>query len=152
MIEGVEIKELIAHADDRQVFREIIRATDPFFAEGFGQLNLAIMNPGTAKAWHIHQRQVDWWYVPVGVVKLVMHDLRRDSPTYGETQEVILGPDYGHKVVKVPPGVAHGSKVLGGISYLLYVTSTVYTPEDEGRIPHDDPAIGYDWLAGPPIK
>jgi dTDP-4-dehydrorhamnose 3,5-epimerase len=28
----------------------------------------------------------------------------------------------------------------------------VYSPEDEGRIPHDDPTIGYDWTAGPPIK
>jgi len=31
------------------------------------------------------------------------------------------------------------------------VTSSVYDPEDEGRIPHDDPTIGYDWTA-PVIK
>lgn len=152
MIHGVEIKDLVPHADERQVFREILRVDDDIFAEGFGQLNLAIMNPGATKAWHIHERQVDWWYVPIGAVKLALHDLRRDSPTYGQTQEVLLGPEYGHRVVKVPPGVAHGSKVIGGTSYLLYVTSTVYNPADEGRIPHDDPAIGYDWLAGPPIR
>ncbi len=152
MIQGVEIKELVSHGDERQVFREIIRVTDPFFAEGFGQLSVAVMNPGSAKAWHIHQRQVDWWYVPIGVVKLVLHDLRATSPTYRETQEFILGPDYGHKVVKIPPGVAHGSKVLGGVSYLFYVTSNAYNPEDEGRLPHDDPSIGYDWTKGPDIK
>jgi dTDP-4-dehydrorhamnose 3,5-epimerase len=152
MIQGVEIKELVPHADERQVFREILRVTDPIFAEGFGQLNLAIMNPGTAKAWHIHQKQIDWWYVPIGAVKLAMHDLRADSPTYRQTQEIILGPEYGHKVVKIPPGVAHGCRVVGTTSYLLYVTSTVYTPEDEGRIAHDDPEIGYDWRAEPPIK
>jgi dTDP-4-dehydrorhamnose 3,5-epimerase-like enzyme len=28
----------------------------------------------------------------------------------------------------------------------------VYSPEDEGRIPHNDPSIGYDWTAGPEIK
>jgi dTDP-4-dehydrorhamnose 3,5-epimerase-like enzyme len=25
-------------------------------------------------------------------------------------------------------------------------------PRDEGRIPHDDASIGYDWTAGPEIK
>jgi dTDP-4-dehydrorhamnose 3,5-epimerase-like enzyme len=28
---------------------------------------------------------------------------------------------------------------------LVYVTSHVYNPEDEGRIRYDDPAIAYDW-------
>ena len=152
MIDGVMIKELDAHPDERQTFREVIRVTDDFFQDGFGQLSYARMNPGTAKAWHVHQKQVDWWYVPIGALKLVLHDLRDDSPTCGQTQELLLGPEYGHKVVRIPPGVAHGCKVIGDVTHLFYVTSNVYNPEDEGRIPHDDPDIGYDWTAGPPIK
>jgi dTDP-4-dehydrorhamnose 3,5-epimerase-like enzyme len=35
---------------------------------------------------------------------------------------------------------------------MLYLTSSVYDPEDEGRIPHDDQSIGYDWTTGPAIK
>ena len=150
-IAGVETKELVSHADERQAFREVIRVTDEFFVEGFGQLNHSVMYPGTAKAWHIHQKQVDWWYVPIGALKLALHDLRPASPTLKRTQEILLGPEYGHKVVKIPPGVAHGCKVLGDVTHLFYVTSNVYDPEDEGRIPHDDPDIGYDWTAGPPI-
>jgi dTDP-4-dehydrorhamnose 3,5-epimerase-like enzyme len=38
------------------------------------------------------------------------------------------------------------------LSHLLYLTSSVYDPDDEGRIPHDDASIGYDWTAGPAIK
>ena len=34
MIEGVEIKELVTHADERGFFREMIRVTDGFFGEG----------------------------------------------------------------------------------------------------------------------
>ncbi len=151
-LHGVMLKELHGDGDDRQIFREIIRSTDEFFTEGFGQLSYALMYPGSAKAWHLHQRQVDWWYVPIGALKLALHDLRPDSPTYQQTQEILLGPDYGHRVVKIPPGVAHGCKVLGGITHLFYVTSNVYNPADEGRIAHDDPGIGYDWLALPPIK
>jgi dTDP-4-dehydrorhamnose 3,5-epimerase len=37
-------------------------------------------------------------------------------------------------------------------AHLFYVTSTTYDPDEEGRIPHDDPEIGYDWLRRPPIK
>jgi dTDP-4-dehydrorhamnose 3,5-epimerase len=151
MIEGVEVKELIGHGDDRQTFREIIRVSDAFFSEGFGQLSYALMHPGTAKAWHIHQHQVDWWYVPTGALKLALVDMRPESPTYRQLQEMLLGPEYGHKVVRVPPGVAHGCKVLGGVTQLFYVTSREYDPADEGRIPHDDPEIGYDWTAMPEI-
>ena len=66
MIEGVEIKELVTHTDERGFFREIIWKTDEFFGERVGQLSNSMMFPGVAKAWHIHKTQVDWWYVPVG--------------------------------------------------------------------------------------
>ena len=28
---------------------------------------------------------------------------------------------------------------------LVYLTNRFYDPQDEGRIPHDDPKIQYDW-------
>lgn len=152
MIAGVQIKELTTHSDERGFFREIIRITDEFFAEGFGQFSHSVMYPGVAKAWHIHKTQVDWWYVPIGNLRLVMKDLREDSPTHGELQEIYMGENYTAKAVKIPPGVAHGCKVLGGVTHLFYITSRTYDPAEEGRIPHDDPAIGYDWRKGPEIK
>ena len=36
MIDGVAIKELIAHKDERGFFAEIIRGTDDFFKGRFG--------------------------------------------------------------------------------------------------------------------
>ena len=35
-----------------------------------------MMYPGTAKAWHIHKTQVDWWYVPLGALKVALYDAR----------------------------------------------------------------------------
>ena len=152
MIAGVEIKELTTHPDERGFFREIIRVTDHFFGEGFGQFSHSLMYPGVAKAWHIHKTQVDWWYVPVGNLRLAMKDLRKDSPTFGELQEIFMGENYAAAAVKIPPGVAHGCKVLGDVTHLFYITSNVYDPDEEGRIAHDDPDIGYDWIKGPEIK
>ncbi len=152
-IEGVVVQNLVRYPDDRGYFEEMIRVTDGFFSEGFGQLSHSKMYPGVVKAWHIHKTQVDWWYVAFGRLRVGLYDTRKDSATYGVTQEVGMGDDLPPAVLRIPPGVAHGCRVLGETpAHLFYVTSITYNPEEEGRIPYDDPEIGYDWLSAPPIK
>lgn len=151
-IEGVLVKKLTRHKDERGFFEEIIRVTDPFFAEGFGQLSHSVMFPGVIKAWHVHKTQVDWWYMTKGTIKAVLYDGRKDSSTYRMLQEFPMGAHGENIVLKIPPGVAHGCKVLGDSAELVYVTSGVYSAEEEGRIAYDDSEIGYDWLKGPEIK
>ena len=151
-IEGVSFKDLVTHPDERGFFREIIRHTDPFFGEGFAQWSHSLMYTGVIKAWHFHKKQVDWWYVASGLLKVALHDTRPESPTRGKTMEFLMGDQQVPRVVRIPPGVAHGCKCLQGPSHLFYITSQIYDPSDEGRIQHDDPAIGYDWLKGVEIK
>jgi len=152
MIDGVVIRDLVTHIDERGFFREIIRVTDDFFADGFGQWSHSLMYPGVIKAWHIHKVQVDWWYVTSGVVKVVLHDTRPGSPTHRQTMEFLMGDNQPARVLRVPPGVAHGCKCISGPAHLFYITSNVYDPADEGRLLHDDPEIGYDWRKGPLVK
>ncbi len=152
MIAGVQIKELVRHPDERGYFEEMIRKTDEFFAEGFAQVSHSFMHQGVVKAWHIHKTQIDWWYVAQGVVKAVVYDARKDSPTYKETNEFMLNTESGpNLVLKIPFGVAHGLKVMKGPADLVYVTSGVYSKDEEGRIPYNDAEIGYDWVDGMPI-
>lgn len=150
-IKDVVIKRLKTHRDERGFFREIIRVNDEFFEEGFGQWSHSLMYQGTAKAWHIHREQIDWWYVFGGVLKVALFDTRGDSPTQGRLMEFFMGDHQEAVCVKIPPGVAHGCRCLSGPANLLYVTSNVYNPEDEGRIPHDEEEIGYDWTRWPDI-
>jgi len=152
MIDGVVVKELVTHTDERGFFREIIRATDQFFGEGFGQWSHSLMFTGTAKAWHIHHRQVDWWYVGVGTLKVALYDTRPGSPTHGQLDQFLMGDNLQAQVIRIPPGVAHGCKAISGPVHLFYITSNTYDPADEGRIPHDSSEIGYDWTALPQIK
>src|SRR5258708_31613661 len=100
MIEGVQIKKLVTNTDDRGYFREIIRVTDEIFGEGFGQLSHSLMHVGVVKAWHVHPTQIDWWYVPIGALKVALHDLREQSPTKGVTDEFLFGDMYNAQVVK----------------------------------------------------
>ena len=42
----------------------------------------------------------------------------------------------------MPPGIAHGYKVIGtDPAMLVYLTDRFYDPKDEGRIPYDHPQI-----------
>lgn len=169
-IEGVQLKELKPNPDERGYFQENLRVTDSIFAEGFGQWSETVMYSDVIKAWHVHFHQVDWWRCSQGVIKAVLCDLRdaldgvhlTPGPDYLERaikeigdynyqfEEYILGGLSTPTVLKIPPGVAHGCKVLQGPAMLTYITSKVYNPDDEGRIPYD--ALGYDWLKGAEIK
>ncbi|HIC88031.1 MAG TPA: hypothetical protein EYP04_01310, partial [Anaerolineae bacterium] len=92
MIEGVEIKKLVTHPDERGFFREVIRVTDKFFGEGsFAQWSHTRSFHGVAKAWHVHQHQTDWWYVASGNIKAALYDTRPDSPTYRQIMELLMG-------------------------------------------------------------
>ncbi len=152
MIDGVTVKTLVTHTDERGFFREIIRVTDDFFSEGFGQWSMSQMYQGVIKAWHIHKKQVDWWYVHSGVLKVALYDMRENSPTYKELMELLMGDNQSAQVLRVPPGVAHGCKCISGPADLFYIMSNVYAPNDEGRIQYDSQEIGYDWLKGSVIK
>jgi dTDP-4-dehydrorhamnose 3,5-epimerase len=152
MIEGVEIKELTVFIDERGLFSEIIRGSDDFFRNRFAQLSYSMSFTGVAKAWHLHKKQTDWMCVLVGDIKLGLYDLRKNSPTYGELMEIFMGEIQGRRVVKIPPGIAHGYKIVNGPMHIIYVTDREYDPEDELRIPHDDPEIGYDWTVTSEIR
>ncbi len=151
MISGVATKDLIRHPDERGFFEELIRNSDPFFSEGFGQLSRSSMVEGVVKAWHIHKTQIDWWYVVSGLVKVALFDTREESTSRKELMEFLLGEGGRDVILKIPAGVAHGLKVLKGPAELIYVTSGVYTKDEEGRIVYNDGSIAYDWVQGTPI-
>jgi len=74
-------------------------------------------------------------------------------PTGRRRKELFLGEHYDAQLLKIPPGVAHGCRAIGATAHLVYLTSKTYDPaHEELRIAHDDPKIGYDWTALPPIN
>lgn len=146
MIQGVEVKKLVRHPDDRGFFMEILRDDDELLKR-FGQASLSKSYPGVIKAFHYHKRQDDIWFFPVGNAQVVLHDMREDSPTKGETNVFYLGED-NPQIVLIPTGVAHGYRVLGNTpAVIVYFTTESYDPKnpDEYRLAWDDPSIGFDW-------
>jgi dTDP-4-dehydrorhamnose 3,5-epimerase len=146
MIEGVEIKQLAKHADERGYLMELLRSDDPIFSK-FGQCYVSMNYPGVVRAWHWHQKQDDFFVVVKGMTKVGLYDMREGSPTRGEVDEFYLG-DNNNIVLKIPPGVAHGYKTVGvEPSLLINFPSEVYDREepDEYRLPWNTDQIPFNW-------
>ncbi|SMC06019.1 dTDP-4-dehydrorhamnose 3,5-epimerase [Sulfobacillus thermosulfidooxidans DSM 9293] len=145
-IEGVVVKQLVRHPDDRGFFQEILRDDDHLLRK-FGQASLSMSYPGVIKAFHYHERQDDLWFFPVGSAQVVLYDARKDSPTYGITQVLYPGEDNPQLIV-IPVGVVHGYRVLGNKPLMIvYFTTESYNPAqpDEKRLAWNDETIGFDW-------
>ncbi len=146
MIQGVEIKQLTAHADERGYLMEILRSDDQIF-QRFGQVYVALNYPGVVRAWHYHKKQDDFFCCVKGMVKVALYDEREGSPTKGEVNEFFLGEE-SRILLKIPVGVLHGYKTIGiEPSLLLNFPSELYDPAqpDEYRLPWDTPEIPYNW-------
>ena len=144
MIEGVKIIPLRQIVDERGKIMHLMKATDPHFI-GFGEIYFSCAWPGTVKAWHIHKKMTVNNAVISGRAKLVMYDLREQSPTRGVLQEVFLGEDH-YVLVQMPPGIANGYKAFGDRMVILANCAT--HPHDPDEIIRMNPftsEIPYDW-------
>src|SRR3972149_2828943 len=111
MIQGVEIKQLTRHADERGYLMELLRSDDPTFTK-FGQCYVALNYPGVVRAWHYHKKQDDYFAVVKGMCRVGLYDMREGSPTRGEVNEFHLG-DHNNILLKIPAGVVPGYKSVG---------------------------------------
>lgn len=146
MIEGVRVRELVRHADERGSFTELLRRDWPEFA-GFAQASVTVNYPGVIRGWHFHRQQTDLIVVVSGMAKVPLYDPRPGSPTLGQVEEHYLGDDHFALLV-VPPGVYHGYKTVGEHPALIVnFPDRLYDPSqpDEGRVPFDSPHVPYSW-------
>lgn len=148
LIDGVQVNPFALWPDDRGYFLEVARLRQGLIADfplDSTQVSAALNYPGIIKAFHFHKFQTDFWVPTAGLLQIALVDLRRGSRTYGAKNTFYLGALRPWQLL-IPPGVAHGYKVIGDQpSVLVYITNRTYDPKDEGRIAYNDPAIAYDW-------
>lgn len=147
-IDGVRVSPYPIWPDDRGYFLEVMRGgvglVEDFPLETM-QVSAARNYPGIIKAFHYHLEQTDCWAPCVGMLQVALVDMRQGSATFGRKNTFYVG-DLRPWQIFIPPGVAHGYKVVSQTdSVLVYVTNRTYNPKDEGRIPYNDPSLAYDW-------
>jgi len=149
VIAGVYVVEPEIHGDQRGLFIETYRRQ--WFPHGreMVQANRANRQQGAVVGLHYHLHQADYWYVPFGTAKVVLHDLRDGGPTDGATLCMDLSGD-NHVGVFIPPGVAHGFAAVTDMT-ITYLVDGYYNPADELGLAWNDPAVNADWGVTDPI-
>ena len=145
-IDGVQLIELKRFHDDGGAFTELGRLSEGGLAGVAGftvrQINFSEVEPGVVKAFHVHARQTDVWYVPPSDRMLIgLVDVRKGSRTEGLVQRLMLGAG-ASRLLRIPPGVAHGARNLGtATGRIIYFVDLHFSPDpatcDEGRLPWD---------------
>jgi dTDP-4-dehydrorhamnose 3,5-epimerase len=148
-IAGVWIVEPTIHGDQRGLFIETYRREWIPGAREMIQANRANRQQGAVVGLHYHLHQSDYWYVPFGTARVVLHDLREGGPTDGHTHSLELSGD-NHLGVYIPPGVAHGFAALTDM-VITYMVDGYYNAADELGVAWDDPAVAGDWGVTDPI-
>ena len=144
MIDGVEIKKLSKIPDERGAIYHMLRRDDELF-EKFGEIYFSTAYPSVIKAWHIHKKRPLKNAVIKGMIKLVLYDMRPNSPTKGNLMELFLGAE-NYCLVKIPAGIANGFKCMGTESCMIANCAT--EPYAGGEMMRLDPFtkdIPYDW-------
>ena len=149
-IEGVVIIEPRVFRDDRGYFFE------PFSQQRFNELvapvtfvqdNESRSTYGVLRGLHFQKppyAQSKLVRVVKGVVLDVAVDLRKDSPTFGQYEQVLLSEDNKRQFF-IPQGLAHGFVVLSPEAVFQYKCDNYYAPQAEGSVRWDDPQININW-------
>jgi dTDP-4-dehydrorhamnose 3,5-epimerase len=143
-IQGVKLVQLTAFADARGRFIETFRKE--WFPERSWeafQTNRSDSKAGVLRGLHYHFRQIDYWYVPNGRIRVGLADLRRSSPTYRATEVIEIGEEQQVGVF-IPSGVVHGFLALTDAT-LTYLVDQYYASSDELGVAWNDPTLQVPW-------
>ncbi len=148
-LSGVWVIEQNVYGDARGYFMETF--VESCFREAglnyhFVQDNQSSSRRGVLRGLHFQKKYPQAKLVRVfrGEVFDVAVDLRRDSPTFGKWEGVILS-EQNRKQLLIPHGFAHGFQVLSDTAEFTYKCDDIYHPEDEAGILWNDQEIGIEW-------
>jgi dTDP-4-dehydrorhamnose 3,5-epimerase len=154
-IADVVLIEPQVFGDERGFFMETWQA-DKFRADGldvpFVQDNQSRSTQWTLRGLHfqVERAQGKLVRVSAGTVYDVVVDLRRSSPSFGRWWATELS-EQNHRMLWVPPGLAHGILTTSESADFLYKCTDLYSPAHERTLAWNDPAVGIEWPLPPGV-
>lgn len=118
----------------------------------FVQDNQSYSTPGVVRGLHFQKEpygQAKLVRVLKGKILDVVVDLRKDSPTFGQYESIILD-DVKCNMLFVPIGFAHGFAALEE-TLLFYKCSNLYNKASESGVNWNDPSLKIDWHIKDPV-
>ena len=149
-IKDLLILEPSVYGDDRGYFMEAFKKE--WFSEHFPHIDFIQDNEsqsqrGVLRGLHFQTppyAQTKLVRVIQGEVLDVAVDLRKDSPTFGQHETIILSAE-NKKQFLVPKGFAHGFVVLSETAIFSYKVDNKYAPENDSGIIWNDPDLSINW-------
>ncbi len=153
-LEGALIIEPKVFGDKRGFFTETYHAKryhDAGLNVTFVQDNLSLSAKGVLRGLHYQNPSPQGKLVQVldGEVFDVAVDIRVGSPTFGQTESVILNSE-NKRQFYIPEGFAHGFCVLSETALFAYKCTNYYEPDYEGAIIWNDPDLDINWPVNTP--
>lgn len=154
-LDGVLVVTPRRFGDARGFFSEVFnkkRFAEAGITADFIQDNHSLSGPaGTVRGLHFQRppcAQAKLVRVLRGAILDVAVDLRRGSPTFGRHVAVELSAQSWRQLY-VPAGFAHGFCTLEPDTEVHYKVDAYYSPEHDGGILWNDPALGIAWPVEP---
>ena len=153
---GVLLLEPRVFGDDRGFFLESYN--ERVFAElgirdRFVQDNHSYSSRNVVRGLHYQLPQPQGKLVRVvsGEILDIALDLRESSPAFGKWESHRLSGE-NKRMLWLPPGLAHGFRVVSETAHVLYKTTEFYARDCERTVAWDDPNLKIDWqLDGEPV-
>jgi dTDP-4-dehydrorhamnose 3,5-epimerase len=122
----------------------MLRADSPQFTK-FGEVYFSTINPGVIKGWKLHTLMTQNYAVPVGEIKLVIYDVRENSSSKGQIQELSLSLE-NYQLVTIPPGVWYAFKATSDNSAMIVnCTDLSHDPSESQNLDLNSEDIPYKW-------
>ena len=117
-IEGVQFRPArpVPHADG--YVAEIARTSWDIVAAPIVQVHMTTTLPGRVRAWGLHRRTSDRLFVVSGLIKFVVFDGRKGSPSFGAFNEITVS-DHSPGLLAIAPLLYHGWKNIGSAEAVI---------------------------------
>lgn len=99
--------------------------------------------------WHVHPtKQTDRFVCARGTIVTAVYDNRKDSTTYQQLNLFLMGESQGDEtqfLITIPQNTLHGFAVVSDKeAVLLNFPTTLYDPQEEGRVKHIDVEVKFN--------
>ena len=109
-----------------------MKKSDPGFS-GFAEAYFSTINFEDIKPWKKHFEMTLNFVIPIGAIRFVIFDDRKDSPTKNNFFDVVLGKD-NYQRITIPPGVwVAFSGVGSAYNLLLNLANLEHNPAEVER-------------------
>ncbi len=147
-IAGVMLKRLVTREDSRGDLTVLLSSQYGDFQPYPPHVYWVTAEAKSVRAWVYHKRQSDRLAYTNGDIRVVLFDLREDSPTYGKINVIDVG-ERNKMLIIIPPFVVHGVQNRGDTAAsFVNMPTNVYDPRrpDKSRLPADHPGVPYRFV------